>query len=61
MFLFSSPCRARKTHAYIPDVRKYHVSSVLFHTKPPFHIAEHNVDKVLTGFWEASGSVPVPS
>ena len=60
MLLFSPCCRAHKTHAYIPDVRKYHVSSVLFYPKAPFHVPDYDLGQVLAGLWERAGGIKRP-
>lgn len=64
MFFLLSPCyKTRKTHGLscIPGlVRKYNASSVLFRPKVPFHVSEHDLDKVFTGLWERAGGIKRP-
>ena len=59
MFFFgSSCCKTRKTHGLSciqGCVRTYHASSVFFWPNEPFHMSEHDLDKVITGLWEAGG------
>ena len=64
MFFFGSSCfKAHKTHelsCISGLIRTYHASSVLFRPKVPFHVSEHDLDKVFTGLWERAGGIKRP-